>query len=61
MGEARKKLRVKRPEELMDGSIFLPISSQEANIVDNNYDSDHEEDKVPIKSEMLDAGICAFV
>ena len=58
IGEARKKLRVKRPEELMDGSIFPPISNQEANIVNNNYDSDHEEDEVPIISEMSDSDIC---
>ena len=49
--EARIKLRVKRPEELMDGSIYPPISYQENNIVNNDYDSDKEEEKVPIKSE----------
>ena len=55
--EARIKLRVKRPEELMEGYIFPLDPNQEANIVNNNYDSDHEEDKVPIKSEISDSDI----
>ena len=54
--EARIKLRVKRPEELLEGPFPLN-SNQEANIVNNNYDSDHEEDKVPIKSEISDSDI----
>jgi len=58
--EARIKLRVKRPEELMDGSNFPPISNQETNIVNNDYDSDKEEDRVPIKSEKLHSSNCAF-
>jgi len=57
--ESRVKLRVKRPDELMDRSIFPPISNQEKNIVDNDYDSDIEEDKVPIKLENLYSNNCA--
>lgn len=55
--ETRVKLRVKRPEEL--GSIHPPISNQETNIVNNDYDSDKEEEKVAIKSENLYSNNCA--
>ena len=44
----------------MDWSIHPPISNQETNIVNNDYDSDKEEDRVPIKSEKLHSSNCSF-
>ena len=58
--EAHIKLRVRRPEELMEGFIFPLVSNQEANIVNNDYDSDHDEVNVPIKSETSDSDILPF-
>ena len=57
--EARIKLRVKRPEELMDGSIHHPFSNQDTNIMNNDYDSDKAKDEVPIKSENMYSNNCA--
>ena len=41
--EARTKLRVKRPEELLEGESLTNLSNQENNIANNDYDSDKED------------------
>ena len=57
--KARIKLRVKRPEELLEDRSTSPITSnQENNIVSNDYDSDTENDPVPSKSDWFDLDYC---
>jgi len=55
--KARIKLRVKRPEELLEDRSTSPIASnqaQENNIVSNDYDSDQENVPEPSKSDGSD-------
>ena len=57
--ESRLRLRVKRPEELLEeGSTSSIASSQENNIVSNDYDSDLEDFPVPSKSDLSDLDHC---
>ena len=56
--EARTKLRVKRPEELLEGESLTSLSNQENNIVNNDYDSDKDDVRVPATSGLSDLGFC---